>query len=87
MPQGCRCIREDIDRPGLQLRDVDLPLTDLELALDLMALVLKHLGVDLSDDRIGVVLLGTDDQLCGVTIGCGVVVIGLQGIATTCRRR
>ena len=48
---------EEVDRAGFDLREVDLALTDSELAFDGVPGFLERLGVDLRDDLVGVLLL------------------------------
>ena len=53
---------DDTDVAGLDLGQVDLALSDLVLARDRIARRLQHLGVDLGDDLVGIVLLAAHDN-------------------------
>ena len=52
----------DVDLAGLKLGQVDLALADLVLPCDGQSHFLHHLGVELGNDLIGVVLLAADDD-------------------------
>ena len=62
-----------MDLAGLELGQVDLPLADLVLAGDGQARLLHHLGVELGDDLVGVVLLAADDDRAAGVASRGLV--------------
>ena len=57
-----------MDFAGLELGQVDLALADLVLPGDSQAHFLQHLGVELGDDLVGVVLLAAHDDGTGCRV-------------------